>query len=84
MERTGRKTVTFQQMKESVQLLSHKKFILTRFVGHKFAMDQGHRWRLYLESNANAGCWICDQWNYTLFFWTRHFGLTDQVRLTSE
>ena len=47
-------------------------------------MDQGHRWRLYIESNTNAGCWICDKWNYTLFFWTRPFGENDSIKLTSD
>ena len=84
MERTGKKSVTFKQMKDSVQLLSHKKFILTRFVGHKSTMEHGHRWRLYLESSKNNACWICEKWNYTLFFWTRPFGEKDQIKMSSD
>jgi len=63
--------------------MNYKKFILTRFVGHKSTMEHGHRWRLYLESNKNATCWICEKWNYTMFFWTRPFGEKDQVKITS-
>jgi len=82
-ERSGQKSVSFQLMKDSVQLMSHKKFILTRFVGHKKTMEHGQRWRLYLEANKNAGCWICQKWTYTLFFWTRPFGENDQIKLSS-
>ena len=71
-------------MKDSVQLLSHKKFILTRFVGHKLTMEHGNRWRLHLESSRNAACWICEKWNYSLFFWTRAFGEKDQIKMTSD
>ena len=64
--------------------MNYKKFILTRFVGHKQTMEHGHRWRLYLEANSNANCWICEKWNYTLFFWTRRFGENDHIKMTSQ
>ena len=85
MERTGKKSVSFQIIKDSVQLMNYKKFILSRFVGHKQTMEHGHRWRLYLESaDPNACCWICENWNYTLFFWSRKFGERDQIKMTSQ
>lgn len=83
MERKGNKSVTFEQMKQSVQLLSHKKFIITRFIGHKVTSEHSHRWRLYLENTSNLNCWICEKWTYTVFFWTKQFGETDQIKLTS-
>ena len=63
--------------------MSHKKFILTRFVGQKGIMEHGHRWRLFLEQKKSAACWICEKWNYTLFFWTRPFGESDHIKMTS-
>ena len=47
-------------------------------------MEHGNRWRLFLESNSNAACWICEKWNYTLFFWTPEFGRTDEIKINSE
>ena len=70
-------------MKDSVQLMNYKKFILCRFQGHKQTMEHGHRWRLYMEANINASCWICEQWNYTLFFWSRKFGENDHIKMNS-
>ena len=66
-----------------MSLMSHKKFILTRFVGQKGIMEHGHRWRLFLEQKKSAACWICEKWNYTLFFWTRPFGESDHIKMTS-
>ena len=46
-------------------------------------MEHGHRWRLYMEANINASCWICEKWNYTLFFWSRKFGENDHIKMSS-
>ena len=83
-ERRGELLHTYQQEKEGVQFLGEKKFILTRFAGHKRTMPNGERWRLHTQSgHGSAGCWICDKWAYTLFFWTRAFGVKDRPKLTS-
>ena len=61
-----------------------KKFILTRFTGHKKTMSNGMRWRFFTESSQGSpGCWICDKWVYTLFIWTRSFGVNDRPKLRS-
>ena len=65
-------------------MLSHKKFILTRFTGHKRTMEHGHRWRLLIEQKTTDSCWICEKWTYTLFFWTRKFGEDDEIKMNSR
>ena len=45
-------------------------------------MPNGDRWRLYVQKESNKpGCWICDKYVYTLFFWTRSIGMKHAIHI---
>ena len=48
-----------------------KKLVFTRFLGHKSDIKNSGQWKL-LKPSEN--CWICDDWVYTLFFWSKKSG----------
>jgi len=64
-------------------LLGEQRFILQRFLGHKKDIPGSENWQILNKSQPSHKCWICDNWVYTIVFWTREFGKRDKAKLSS-
>lgn len=52
-----------------------KKFIFERKLGHKMDIPGSGQWSMLNEDHQQ--CWHCANQIYTLVFWSRHFGWSD-------
>ena len=55
---------------------------LTRILGHKERMKGSGRWLMQTQIERD-GCWRCDQWGFTLFFWNEKIGKFNNVNKIS-
>jgi hypothetical protein len=47
-----------------------------RQLGHKFEIPGSGQWKMFTDKeNALHTCWVCDQWIYSLVFWSPSIGV---------
>ena len=54
---------------KTTQLKDENKLIFERQIGHKLDLPGIGQWRQLTADDQN--CWVCDQYTYTIVFWTR-------------
>lgn len=55
-------------------MLGLNRMVIQRILSHKHDLPGHHKWSFMADEHTS--CWMCDQWAYTIVFWSRPFAKT--------